>query len=93
MEKKKAKLGLILYNVNFWLENPVFVLCKERRVVIKLFFKINTFWQVFKVQMAFIGIRLFFVGFTMCRTKRKKNSARDQLGWATTHFQSWVATL
>ena len=43
--------------------------------------------------MAFVGIRLNFVGFTICRTKRKKNSARDQLGWATAHFQSWVATL
>ena len=44
--------------------------------------------------MAFVGIRINFVGFTVCRTKKgKKNSARDQLGWATAHFQSWVATL
>ena len=35
--------------------------------------------------MTFVGIRLIFVGFTVCRTKRK--SARDKMGWATTHFK------
>ena len=50
----------------------------------------NTFWQVFQVQMAFVVIRLIYVDFIACRTKGK--STRDQMGWATAHFQFWVAT-
>ena len=34
--EEKARLDLILYNVKFMVENPVFAQCKEQRVVIKL---------------------------------------------------------
>ena len=70
--EEKTKLGLNLYNVNLWVENPIFVLCKERRVIIKLFFNDKYILASFLVQMAFVRIRLNFVRCTVCRTKRKK---------------------
>ena len=36
MVKKRPDEASFLYYVNFWVENLVFVLCKEQRVVIKL---------------------------------------------------------
>ena len=34
--EKKAKYGLVFVLCKFWVENPIFVLYKEQRVVIKL---------------------------------------------------------
>ena len=36
--EEKAKLGLTFVLCKLWVEKPSFVLCKEQRVVIKLFF-------------------------------------------------------
>ena len=36
--ERKAKFGFFWYFVKIWVENPVFVLCKEHRVVTKLVF-------------------------------------------------------
>ena len=32
----KARFSFVMYFVKIWVENPVYVLCKEQRVVIKL---------------------------------------------------------
>ena len=41
--EEKARLGLIFVFCKFWVEEPSFVLCKETRVVIKLFFLYNKY--------------------------------------------------
>ena len=65
--EEKARLGLIFVFCKFWVEEPSFVLCKETRVVIKIFFCIiNTFRQVFQVRVAFVIIRLIYVDFIVC---------------------------
>ena len=43
----KARFGFVLYYVKIWIENPVYVLCKERRVVIKLVLHDKYIWAVF----------------------------------------------
>ena len=41
--------------------------------------------------MTFVGIRLISVGFTVCRTKRKKCRGANGVGYCP--FPFWVATL
>ena len=76
--KKKAKFGICFVFCKIWVENPISVLYKEQRVVIKLVYMINAFWPVFPDSYCLCSKKTIYIEFRVFWKGKEKGKLEVQ---------------